>query len=239
MNRPPEILESQLKNKHVIISSAEMSNLMKNLPLLIGDSVSVDDDVWQLILQLKKIIMICTATIVLFDTHIILRHAVRSYLHNLTDQFRTYSLKPKHHFLIHYATIMEAIGPLWNICCMRFEAKHSEGKKISNSTTSRVNVCKTIAIRSQLMLNYRFLSFSEYERISVALKKEILITEINGFSYFRKLLNVELSKKIWCTRMIIMHGKQILCVSVLATFEENQVDFDVIQHIIHGKKRLC
>lgn len=54
-------------------------------------------------------------------------------------------LKPKHHFLIHYGRIMEAIEPLWNISSMIFEHKHQEGKIAVRSAISRVNVYYTIA----------------------------------------------------------------------------------------------
>lgn len=36
---------------------------------------------------------------------------------------------------------------------MRFEANHSVSKKIARSSSSRVNVCKTISIKNQLQLN--------------------------------------------------------------------------------------
>lgn len=42
------------------------------------------------------------------------------------------AIKPKHHFMVHYASVMRQIGPLWNICCIRFERKHREGKIISH-----------------------------------------------------------------------------------------------------------
>ena len=63
-------------------------------------------------------------------------------------------MKPKHHFMVHYPSIMQQIGPLWNICCMRFESKNREAKQISRSAIFRVNVYRTFALRHQLILNF-------------------------------------------------------------------------------------
>jgi len=38
------------------------------------------------------------------------------------------TLKPKHHFLIHYPSIIEQSGPPRNYWCFRFEGKHKELK---------------------------------------------------------------------------------------------------------------
>lgn len=53
---------------------------------------------------------------------------------------------------------------------MRFEAKHREAKISSRSAISRVNVCKTIAIKHQLRQNYRFLKNETAETITFDLK---------------------------------------------------------------------
>ena len=39
---------------------------------------------------------------------------------------------------------------------MRFESKHRDGKVSFHVSICRKNVCRTIAIKHQLMLNYRF-----------------------------------------------------------------------------------
>lgn len=52
---------------------------------------------------------------------------------------------------------MKLMGPLWNLSSMRFESRHQDGKTISQNSLCRINVCHTIAIKSQLKLNYRFL----------------------------------------------------------------------------------
>ena len=75
----------------------------------------------------------------------------------VTEYFTLLSDKyAKHHFMVHHLTIKQRIGPLWNICCMRFESDIG-GAKLSRSDIRKVNVCRTIALRHQLIFNYRFM----------------------------------------------------------------------------------
>ena len=50
---------------------------------------------------------------------------------------------------------MREVGPLSKILSIRSEAVHRVGS--SRVSTSRVNVCKTIAIKHQLILNWKLL----------------------------------------------------------------------------------
>jgi len=68
------------------------------------------------------------------------------------------SLKPKHHFLLHYPNIILKAGPLIYLSCMRFEAKHKELKKNANNVQSRKNLPLTLAKKSQLNFLYRRMS---------------------------------------------------------------------------------
>lgn len=52
---------------------------------------------------------------------------------------------------------MFLFGPLWKTSCIRFESKHFNGKTISKSTKSRVNINKTIAIKHQVQQSLRFI----------------------------------------------------------------------------------
>lgn len=55
VNKPPDILESHLKNKYIILSAAEMQKLIKNVNLMIGCYVDKNDQHCQLLLSLKEI----------------------------------------------------------------------------------------------------------------------------------------------------------------------------------------
>ena len=153
LNKPVEIKESDLKKKvpYIVMSAAEMLEFMKHCTLLMGDFVPQDSDHWELLLLLKKIVDLTSRKYVTVNTHKILGFTVEQYLAKLHDLFSD-CFKPKHHFLLHYAKCMENVGPLWNIACMRFESKHSVLKRIARASISRVNVCKTMAVKHQVIL---------------------------------------------------------------------------------------
>ncbi len=50
------------------------------------------------------------------------------------------------------------MGPLGKLSSMRCESKHRINKIIANATTSRLNICKTIAIKNQLKFCQRLLN---------------------------------------------------------------------------------
>ena len=64
---------------------------------------------------------------------------------------------------------MKSIGPLPQISCMRNKNKHRYVEVTSHIVICRKNVCRTIAIKHQLMLNYRF-----------SAKEEIFVTSTTG-----------------------------------------------------------
>lgn len=138
------------------MSSAEILSLMNNLSLITGNYIEQDNEHWTLYIILKRIISIVVSSVVHAKTHKILESEIEEFL-SLHSKLFPNSMKPKHHFMVHHPRVMEQTGPLWNSCSMRFESKHHEGKVISYSAISRVNVCYTIALRNQLKLHYRFM----------------------------------------------------------------------------------
>lgn len=61
-------------------------------------------------------------------------------------------LKPKFHHLIHYASALLNNGPLIKFWSIRFESYHRSVKLTAESTSSKRNLLKTIAIKQSLKL---------------------------------------------------------------------------------------
>lgn len=61
-------------------------------------------------------------------------------------------LKPKHHFLLHYVSVIRAMGPVVKFWAMRMEAKHQYFKQLVNHTKQFVNIKKTLAYKHQEQL---------------------------------------------------------------------------------------
>jgi hypothetical protein len=74
---------------------------------------------------------------------------VSVYNSNLTLKFQN---------LTHYSTIIEKLGPLYNMWVMRCEGEHADSKKVALCSGNFKNVCKTIAARHQMRQAERFMA---------------------------------------------------------------------------------
>jgi len=97
-------------------------------------------------------------------------------------------LKPKHHFLVHYVSAIRKCGPLKNIWCMRFEAKHKEGKIYFHNITSRINPPHTLALKSSFKFS-KFLVDHEKSIEPVFEYKSALITDFTKEDFFSFIIN--------------------------------------------------
>lgn len=70
------------------------------------------------------------------------------------------NLKPKFHLLTHYPTVLKNCGPLRKFWSFKYEAKHKQFKIYSHTTTSRKNICLTLAKKYQFKFCNQILHFS-------------------------------------------------------------------------------
>ena len=209
-----------------------MLNLVKNLNLIIGPYIDENDEHWHIFILHQEILETLCSTKVTIHIPKILEIKVSEYLDLLTKKFQN-CLKPKHHFLIHYPSIMQKVGPLWNITCMRFERKNREGKQLSHSAVCRINVCRSIAFRHQLILNYRFMNPTLYPTYILAFKKLISIHNLPDVEQFLDLIpKHSLNIDLLVTNSIQYMGKSIKKDSVIIIFSEMGAAFFLVNCII-------
>ena len=113
---------------------------------------------------------------------------------------------------------MRFIGPLWNISCVRMEAKHKILKTISRGPCSRVNICRSIAIKHQLVICDRFS------------KKETNTPQFT-FTGKRKFCSSEIDPKIKCLSNFsdFTTGKYHSCTSITYTGENISGNSVIVQ----------
>lgn len=148
-NLPQTISAENIKLHHLKYSSSEIKVLMKYLPILIGDLVTENDENWLFFLLLRDICSIIFNYVVTPDCIVQVEEMIKRH-HSWYQKLYKRTLIPKHHHMVHYPNIMRLVGPLRNLWSMRGESKHKVMKKIAASTTSRVNICFTVATRHQL-----------------------------------------------------------------------------------------
>ena len=231
INKPSGINECHIKNRCLIMSSSEMRCLVDNFNLLIGHIIPENNKFWSLYLQLKHLIDIIWSSAIHIETHQYLEVVVEDYLTTLVSIFPQ-GLKPKHHFLVHYARSMKLFGPLGKISCLRNEAKNKVGKNISKVTSSRLNLNKTVAIKHQLMLNYRFISrSSEYSTYKYGKENIIGTNNIEDFPNFANYLPKNLND-IASLTWIEFQEKRIKENAILVKFCKNGPKFYIVYRIL-------
>lgn len=155
-NKPPLLSsESTFKIKWKM-SSIEALNYIRYFSCLVSHKVPDDDEHWHLYILLKRVLDFAMTDSVNTTVCNQLQCAVEKF-NALYLKLSSASLKPKFHHLIHYSRIMQKLGPLRNLWCMRFESKHKPLKTAAKSSASRINICKTLALKHQLQLNHFFL----------------------------------------------------------------------------------
>lgn len=130
-------------------------NFLRLLPVLIGDKVqNADDDVWQLTLLLKDIVDLVCAQKISVTQVAYLEIIVQEYLDSRMCLFPHSTLKPKHHYMRHYPSLILKFGPLIRLWTMRFESKHSYFKRCARHLKNFKNICRTLCERHQMFQAY-------------------------------------------------------------------------------------
>lgn len=139
------------KAKTVGGQAAENWCLLRLLPVTIGDKVDPRDPVWQLMITLKELVeLVCAPTITTAQVAY-LNIVVVEYLETRKAVFPSDHLKPKHHYLLHYASLILKMGPLIQLWTMRFESKHSYLKRCVRRIQNFKNICQSLANQPQLL----------------------------------------------------------------------------------------
>lgn len=109
--------------------------LLRLLPIIIGDKIKdTQDQVWQLLIMLKKVVeLVCSPKISAAQVSFLQVH-IQEYLETRKHLFPSDKLKPKHHYLLHYPSLIMRLGPLVHLWTMRFESKHSYFKRCEEDT---------------------------------------------------------------------------------------------------------
>lgn len=162
-NIPPKIDKDRLQNDKIKMSASEMWTFVRHFGLIVGDLVPEDDPTWRLYLNLREILALVSSTKIQKGCTSLLRTLVAEH-HKLARTELNRDLKPTDHHLVHYSTIMDASGPLVNLWCMRFESKHREQKMTAISSSNKINLCKTIALKQQLKLTHQIYSGSLFSK---------------------------------------------------------------------------
>ena len=141
--------------------------LIRLLPFIIGHRIPLDDPAWLLLMSLKDVTELVVAPVHNEESIAYLDSKISEHRHRFQEVFLNEELIPKHHFLEHCPALIKAFGPVIVFWTMRFEAKHSQFKKIVRHTGNFKNILLSLATKHQLMLSHHLHSTTVLPTLSV------------------------------------------------------------------------
>ncbi len=164
----PQPLPTTFSSKKKIGGNAhENWALIRLLPFIIGHRIPLNDPAWLLLMSLKDIIELVVAPVHNKESVAYLDSKISEHRHRFQEVFPNEGLIPKHHFLEHYPTLINAFGPVIAFWTMRFEAKHSQFKQIVRHTGNFKNILLSLATKHQLMISHHLHSTTVVPALSV------------------------------------------------------------------------
>lgn len=154
-NKPSVILNLRTSDNAVKQTASQMWCLLQVLPFLIGDLVDRKSFHWHLFILLREICSIVFAPTVTIGLAVFLKQLIIEH-HVLFKKIYDRNLIPKHHFMIHYPRMLVMFGPISQLWCMRFEAKHNPLKRHAHVVGNFKNISKTLSYKHQVQQMYSF-----------------------------------------------------------------------------------
>ncbi|KAE8737846.1 hypothetical protein FOCC_FOCC016685 [Frankliniella occidentalis] len=131
------------------MSANNLIRFVRNFGVMMGHLVPIGSQVWYFYLLVRKMMDIVFGPVVTESLCITLESLIEEHHHLYFVLFND-TLKPKHHNMVHYSIIMCEVGPFIHKWSMRFESKNQAAAVAPHATKSRLNICKTLAIREQI-----------------------------------------------------------------------------------------
>ena len=106
------------------MKAMQMFNLLRFLPILIGDKVHEKDEYWSLITYLSLLNDLVFAPAVTPGSISFMESVIFDHLTMFKNLFgETVRLRPKQHLLVHLQNSVRKSGPLIGMSCLRYELK--------------------------------------------------------------------------------------------------------------------
>lgn len=156
------------------------------------------------------------------DDLVRLRHLIESH-HTLYLQLFDDDLKPKHHFLVHYPTVIEDSGPVYKMMCFRNEAKHRGFKQHAHIMPSRKNICYTLYVKASLQFTYNVVNKTFLENDGY---DEFRISDIRLRKYYFELvrpLRLPIDDEVMLSSIANVKGTTYRTWNFLTMFTNNVV----------------
>lgn len=173
--------------------------LLKYIPLIIVDAVPEDDPHWLFLLHLCHLIDLLFAPVFTSGMICYLREVIGDHLASMKELYGDVcTLKPKHHLMVHFPTVIAQNGPIIGMSCLRYEMKHSFFKRCAHSMYNFRNICKTLAYRHQQYSLYAKLTGAHIrECVTVSSHSVVPVFSLPYGSVIAQYFDIELTDTVF------------------------------------------
>lgn len=243
-NKSVNIQLLNIEKKSLKMSASQIKCFLHFSTLFIGDFVPTTDPVWLFYLKLLRLIdKINSPSFNEADLNI-LQHDIKVHHETYLQLFPGSHLMPKHHFMLHYASIIRKLGPLKRLWTMRLEAKHKDIKEYAHVSCNRKNIVLSLAIQSNYHFAYQLhMKQSNPEKPYIVYGKGVFLNLIESkllkiFSNFSLLEKYEIDelKKIFSVSYIEICNTKYQLNNVVSMINSNdELSFNQIKYILQIK----
>lgn len=113
------------------------------------------------------------------------------------------TLKPKHHFMVHYPTVIKLLGPLKHLWSFRFESKHQMSKQYCHIIASRKNVPLSLTIKHSIQFSNTLITNSFFKSDAKNFKN-ISKTDLTQLDFYKNLTTN--FKRVFKVKSLIYRG---------------------------------
>lgn len=186
-----DIKPHHVTNFKLKMTAREMMTFVHFFPQMVGDLVQADDEVWDFLINFLELIDFLMYFEMSLDLVTRIQFLIQKHH---TDYVRLFqdTLKPKHHLMVHYFSVILQSGPPRKYWCFPFEKQHKAYKTYARSITSRKNVCMSISKKFQLQFAESLLQASAIDNvITINPRTKIDSDHITMINKFKNDVNLQ------------------------------------------------
>lgn len=139
-----------LTKKNLGQNASQTKCLFQHLPLIFFDFRENKSlkGVWSSIESMLKILQIVHSSTITKSNLEQLKQLISNHLKSLTEHFGCEQI-PKHHFMTHYPSVIEMIGPIVHMSTLKYEMKHKIFTNFIRNSNNFINVSKSVCTWNQ------------------------------------------------------------------------------------------
>lgn len=183
-NSSNDLSYKRIETYNLDMTASEIWSFVHFLPLMIGDLIEHSNKHWILLCSLIRVMDGCLLSKYTPADLLKLKTDIKQH-HTLYVELYGNTLKPKHHFVLHYPTAIKMCGPLKYFWCMRLEAEHKNIKNYCKNITSRMNLALSCCKKACLQFSNFILNFKEHNDYDDIDFEYMNLTEMEIFSNIR------------------------------------------------------